>query len=75
MQDAVNTLTASMDAVNTSMANYSAAVEAQREAARQKALNDYYARLRQQQLLQQQQPTQSDGTDNQVTEPKDEPKQ
>ena len=30
MQDAVNTLTASMDAVNTSMANYSAAVEAQR---------------------------------------------
>lgn len=55
MQDAVNTLTASMDAVNTSMANYSAAVEAQREAARQKALNDYYARLRQQQLLQQQQ--------------------
>lgn len=58
MQDAVNTLTASMDAVNTSMANYSAAVEAQREAARQKALNDYYARLRQQQLLQQQQPTQ-----------------
>ena len=55
MQDAVNTLTASMDAVNTSMANYSAAVEAQQEAARQKALNDYYARLRQQQLLQQQQ--------------------
>lgn len=54
MQDAVNTLTASMDAVNTSMANYSAAVEAQQEAARQKALNDYYARLRQQQLLQQQ---------------------
>ena len=30
MQDAVNTLTASMDAVNKSMANYSAAVEAQR---------------------------------------------
>ena len=30
MQDAVNMLTASMDAVNTSMANYSAAVEAQR---------------------------------------------
>ena len=51
MQDAVNTLTASMDAVNTSMANYSAAVEAQREAARQKALNDYYARLRQQQAF------------------------
>ena len=67
MQDAVNTLTASMDAVNTSMANYSAAVEAQREAARQKALNDYYARLRQQQLLQQQQQTQPDGTGDQGT--------
>lgn len=66
MQDAVNTLTASMDAVNTSMANYSAAVEAQREAARQKALNDYYARLRQQQLLQQRQQPQPDdeGTDD-----------
>lgn len=63
MQDAVNTLTASMDAVNTSMANYSAAVEAQQEAARQKALNDYYARLRQQQLLQQRQQPQPDGTD------------
>jgi len=88
MQDAVNTLTASMDAVNTSMANYSAAVEAQQEAARQKALNDYYARLRQQQLLQQQQRIQPDGTDDprtggqaadqekkpQETEPKDEPK-
>ena len=68
MQDAVNTLTASMDAVNTSMANYSAAVEAQREAARQKALNDYYARLRQQQqLLQQQQQTQPGGTGDQET--------
>ena len=64
MQDAVNTLTASMDAVNTSMANYSAAVEAQQDAARQKALNDYYARLRQQQLLQQQQQQQPDGTDD-----------
>ena len=88
MQDAVNTLTASMDAVNTSMANYSAAVEAQREAARQKALNDYYARLRQQQLLQQQQRIQPDGTDDprtggqaadqekkpQETKPNDEPK-
>ena len=80
MQDAVNTLTASMDAVNTSMANYSAAVEAQQEAARQKALNDYYARLRQQQLLQQQQQQQTqpgvtdpDGTAQ--TEPKDESKQ
>ena len=82
MQDAVNTLTASMDAVNTSMANYSAAVEAQREAARQKALNDYYARLRQQQLLQQRQQTQPDGTDDpgtggqaadQGTKPKDDP--
>ncbi|MFR3543477.1 MAG: hypothetical protein ACLTUB_07190, partial [Bifidobacterium longum] len=71
MQDAVNTLTASMDAVNTSMANYSAAVEAQQEAARQKALNDYYARLRQQQLLQQQQRIQPDGTGDQETEPKD----
>lgn len=80
MQDAVNTLTASMDAVNTSMANYSAAVEAQQEAARQKALNDYYARLRQQQLLQQRQQTQPDGTDDpgtggqaadQGTKPKD----
>ena len=68
MQDAVNTLTASMDAVNTSMANYSAAVEAQQEAARQqKALNDYYARLRQQQLLRQQQQTQPDGTDDKGT--------
>lgn len=78
MQDAVNTLTASMDAVNTSMANYSAAVEAQREAARQKALNDYYARLRQQQLLQQQQQTQPGVTDpdgTAQTEPKDESKQ
>ena len=83
MQDAVNTLTASMDAVNTSMANYSAAVEAQREAARQKALNDYYARLRQQQLLQQQQQPQPDGTDDprtggqaadQEKKPEDEPK-
>ena len=80
MQDAVNTLTASMDAVNTSMANYSAAVEAQREAARQKALNDYYARLRQQQLLQQQQQQQPDdeGTGDpaagQGTKPEDEPK-
>ena len=86
MQDAVNTLTASMDAVNTSMANYSAAVEAQREAARQKALNDYYARLRQQQLLQQQNNQTMRGTgdpvadqekkpkDDQRTEPKDEPK-
>ena len=88
MQDAVNTLTASMDAVNTSMANYSAAVEAQQEAARQKALNDYYARLRQQQLLQQQQRIQPDGTDDprtggqaadqekkpQETKPNDEPK-
>ena len=75
MQDAVNTLTASMDAVNTSMANYSAAVEAQREAARQKALNDYYARLRQQQLLQQQQQPDDEGTGDpaadQRTEPKD----
>lgn len=80
MQDAVNTLTASMDAVNTSMANYSAAVEAQQEAARQKALNDYYARLRQQQLLQQRQQPQPDGTDDprtggqaadQETKPKD----
>lgn len=74
MQDAVNTLTASMDAVNTSMANYSAAVEAQQEAARQKALNDYYARLRQQQLLQQQQQTQPGVTDpdgTAQTEPKD----
>lgn len=75
MQDAVNTLTASMDAVNTSMANYSAAVEAQQEAARQKALNDYY--VRQQQLLQQRQQPQPDdeGTDDpaadQETEPKD----
>lgn len=78
MQDAVNTLTASMDAVNTSMANYSAAVEAQQEAARQKALNDYYARLRQQQLLQQQQQTQPGVTDpdgTAQTEPKDESKQ
>ena len=79
MQDAVNTLTASMDAVNTSMANYSAAVEAQREAARQKALNDYYARLRQQQLLQQQQQPQPDGTGpgtgDQAEPPKDESKQ
>ncbi len=88
MQDAVNTLTASMDAVNTSMANYSAAVEAQQEAARQKALNDYYARLRQQQLLQQRQQPQPDGTDvrgqvddqekkpkdDQGTKPEDEPK-
>lgn len=83
MQDAVNTLTASMDAVNTSMANYSAAVEAQQEAARQKALNDYYARLRQQQLLQQQQQPQPDGTDDprtggqatdQEKKPEDEPK-
>ncbi|MFQ9303932.1 MAG: hypothetical protein ACLR2W_09870 [Bifidobacterium breve] len=82
MQDAVNTLTASMDAVNTSMANYSAAVEAQREAARQKALNDYYARLRQQQLLQQQQQQQQQPDDEgtgdpaagQGTEPKGEPK-
>ena len=84
MQDAVNTLTASMDAVNTSMANYSAAVEAQREAARQKALNDYYARLRQQQLLQQQPDDEGTGDpvagqetkpkDDQRTEPKDEPK-
>ena len=75
MQDAVNTLTASMDAVNTSMANYSAAVEAQQEAARQKALNDYYARLRQQQLLQQQQQPVDEGTGDpaadQRTEPKD----
>lgn len=75
MQDAVNTLTASMDAVNTSMANYSAAVEAQQEAARQKALNDYYARLRQQQLLQQQQQPDDEGTGDpaadQRTEPKD----
>ena len=69
MQDAVNTLAASMDAVNTSMANYSAAVEAQQEAARQqKALNDYYARLRQQQLLRQQQQTQPDGTDDKGTD-------
>lgn len=82
MQDAVNTLTASMDAVNTSMANYSAAVETQREAARQKALNDYYARLRQQQLLQQQQQQQQQPDDEgtgdpaagQGTEPKGEPK-
>ena len=84
MQDAVNTLTASMDALNTSMANYSAAVEAQREAARQKALNDYYARLRQQQLLQQQPDDEGTGDpaagqetkpkDDQRTEPKDEPK-
>lgn len=84
MQDAVNTLTASMDAVNTSMANYSAAVEAQQEAARQKALNDYYARLRQQQLLQQQpddegtgDPVAGQGTkpkDDQGTKPEDEPK-
>ena len=84
MQDAVNTLTASMDAVNTSMANYSAAVEAQQEAARQKALNDYYARLRQQQLLQQQPDDEGTGDpaagqetkpkDDQRTEPKDEPK-
>lgn len=84
MQDAVNTLTASMDVVNTSMANYSAAVEAQREAARQKALNDYYARLRQQQLLQQQPDDEGTGDpaagqetkpkDDQRTEPKDEPK-
>ncbi|MEG7318741.1 hypothetical protein V6B73_09835 [Bifidobacterium breve] len=82
MQDAVNTLTASMDAVNTSMANYSAAVEAQREAARQKALNDYYARLRQQQLLQQRQQQQQQPDDEgtgdpaagQGTEPKGEPK-
>ena len=82
MQDAVNTLTASMDAVNTSMANYSAAVQAQQEAARRKALNDYYARLRQQQLLQRQQQTQPDGTDDpgtggqaadQGTKPKDDP--
>lgn len=78
MQDAVNTLTASMDAVNTSMANYSAAVEAQQEAARQKALNDYYARLRQQQLLQQQQQPDDEGTGDpaadQRTKPEDEPK-
>lgn len=82
MQDAVNTLTASMDAVNTSMANYSAAVEAQQEAARQKALNDYYARLRQQQLLQQQQQQQKQPDDEgtgdpaagQGTKPEDEPK-
>ena len=76
MQDAVNTLTASMDAVNTSMANYSAAVEAQREAARQKALNDYYARLRQQQLLQQQPDDEGTGDPvaGQETKPKDEPK-
>ena len=82
MQDAVNTLTASMDAVNTSMANYSAAVEAQQEAARQKALNDYYARLRQQQLLQQRQQQQQQPDDEgtgdpaagQGTEPKGEPK-
>lgn len=84
MQDAVNTLTASMDAVNTSMANYSAAVEAQQEAARQKALNDYYARLRQQQLLQQQPDDEGTGDpvagqetkpkDDQGTEPEDEPK-
>lgn len=84
MQDAVNTLTASMDAVNTSMANYSAAVEAQQEAARQKALNDYYARLRQQQLLQQQPDDEGTGDpaagqetkpkNDQRTEPKDEPK-
>ena len=77
MQDAVNTLTASMDAVNTSMANYSAAVEAQQEAARQKALNDYYARLRQQQLLQQQPDDEGTGDPvaGQETKPKDEPKQ
>ena len=76
MQDAVNVLTASMDAVNTSMANYSAAVEAQREAARQKALNDYYARLRQQQLLQQQPDDEGTGDPvaGQETKPKDEPK-
>lgn len=84
MQDAVNTLTASMDAVNTSMANYSAAVEAQQEAARQKALNDYYARLRQQQLLQQQPDDEGTGDpvagqetkpkDDQGTKPEDEPK-
>lgn len=82
MQDAVNMLTASMDAVNTSMANYSAAVEAQQEAARQKALNDYYARLRQQQLLQQQQQQQKQPDDEgtgdpaagQGTKPEDEPK-
>lgn len=82
MQDTVNTLTASMDAVNTSMANYSAAVEAQQEAARQKALNDYYARLRQQQLLQQQQQQQKQPDDEgtgdpaagQGTKPEDEPK-
>ena len=76
MQDAVNTLTASMDAVNTSMANYSAAVEAQQEAARQKALNDYYARLRQQQLLQQQPDDEGTGDPvaGQETKPKDEPK-
>lgn len=73
MQDAVNTLTASMDAVNTSMANYSAAVEAQQEAARQKALNDYYARLRQQQLLQQQPDDEGTGDPaaGQETKPKD----
>ena len=69
MQDAVNTLTASMDAVNTSMANYSAAVEAQREAARQKALNDYYARLMQQQLLQQQQQQQQQPDDEGTGDP------
>lgn len=69
MQDAVNTLTASMDAVNTSMANYSAAVEAQQEAARQKALNDYYARLRQQQLLQQQQQQQKQPDDEGTGDP------
>lgn len=84
MQDAVNTLTASMDAVNTSMANYSAAVEAQQEAARQKALNDYYARLRQQQLLQQQPDDEGTGDpaagqetkpkDDQGTKPEDKPK-
>ena len=78
MQDAVNTLTASMDAVNTSMANYSAAVEAQQEAARQKALNDYYARLRQQQLLQQQQQKQQqkqpDDEGVMRPEPENEPK-
>lgn len=84
MQDAVNTLTASMDAVNTSMANYSAAVEAQQEAARQKALNDYYARLRQQQLLQQQPDDEGTGDpaagqetkpkDDQRTKPENEPK-
>lgn len=84
MQDAVNTLTASMDAVDTSMANYSAAVEAQQEAARQKALNDYYARLRQQQLLQQQPDDEGTGDpvagqetkpkDDQGTKPEDEPK-